>query len=133
MLERAAARRRPDELDEPEPGELANVVADVSERLAELVGELAGTARLPLEVGEDARPQRMRERLREARVRRLHVAPPWVMRPASACRPTHSMLTARSGIGELMRGAVESAPSPPEVRGASCSRIRRATRRTRAR
>src|SRR5919199_1090690 len=47
VLERAPARRRADELDHPQVGERADVVAHIADRLVDLDGELAG-ARGPL-------------------------------------------------------------------------------------
>src|SRR4051794_36286341 len=69
MLDRTAARGSLHELDQPESMQLAYVVADVAERCADLVGELAGTSGALLESAEYLHPQGVRERLNDAGVR----------------------------------------------------------------
>ena len=66
VLDGTPARGALYKLDEAETGQLANVVADVSERCAELVGELTGAGGALVEGREDLDPQGMRQRLDDA-------------------------------------------------------------------
>ena len=65
MLDGTAARRRLHELDQAQAGELADVIADVGERGAELVCDLAGARNAVVEHPEDVDAQWMRIRLRD--------------------------------------------------------------------
>jgi hypothetical protein len=62
VLDGAAARRLAHELDQPEPGQDADVVADVAELLAELGGELLRTGLARVEDRQNSGAQRVSER-----------------------------------------------------------------------
>src|SRR3954467_1632532 len=65
VLDRAAPGLRAHQLDHVEVGQEAHVVADVAERLVELLGEFAGTGHLLVEQREHSDPERVREGLHD--------------------------------------------------------------------
>src|SRR4051812_24897504 len=114
MLDRAAPRRLLHELDQPERVQLAHVVADVAERRADLVSQLAGTCGALFESAENLHPQGVRERLDDAGVRDIRSG-------------LHALARSIAGVTERrlptdLRQPYPVGITPRPSRASSCSR-----------